>query len=211
MAHPRKRRPDLPKTRRGYEPYECISAVQKAIRRSQPREAVYWGFELWASGYDNWAWARLNEILSEDIGIHGGLQFVHAVLLMATANKSRLVDWLVMEVASDQCERIEIADEAFDRHTRRGLRMGRGWPHFMEHGAQLIDPDYAAVKAGFTDMESWLDKIDADSEDHFVRRVIEKDDMPHNPWASRKKFDSESWLPEPPAEDEEQQQLPEPT
>jgi replication-associated recombination protein RarA len=236
MAQPRKRRPDLPKTRRGYEPYECISAVQKAIRRSQPREAVYWGFELWASGYDNWAWARLNEILSEDIGIadrylpatikvleqtskeekkkkgHGGLQFVHAVLLMATANKSRLVDWLVMEVNSDQCERIEIPDEALDRHTRRGLRMGRGWPHFMEHGAQLIDPDVAAEQAGFDDMDSWLYDIDADSENHFVRRVIEKADMPDNPWASRKKFDSESWLPEPPpAEDEEQQQLPEPT
>jgi hypothetical protein len=231
MAQGKKRRPDLPKTRRGYEPYECISAVQKAIRRSQPREAVYWGWELWASGYDNWAWARLNEILSEDIGIadrylpatikslegqskfekqkknHGGLQFVHAVLLMATAKKSRLVDWLLMEVNSNNCERLEIPDYALDRHTRRGLRMGRDWTHFMEHGARLIDPEPAAEDHGFDSLQDWLDHIDQDSADHFDRRMAKDKTLPDNPWQERKRFNADSWLPTEltPPEDEQQE------
>jgi hypothetical protein len=230
MTPARKRRPDLPKTRRGYEPYECISAVQKAIRRSEPREAVYWGWELWASGYDNWAWARLNEILSEDIGPadrylpatiksleaqskfekqkknHGGLQFVHAVLLMATAKKSRIVDWLLMEINSNNCERLEIPDHALDRHTRRGLRMGRDWTHFMQEGALLINPDHAAHGHGYDDMEQWLDQIDSDSAEHFDRRMAKDPDLPVNPWHERKKTSGDSWLPtaEP---DEEQQEL----
>jgi hypothetical protein len=230
MTPTRKRRPDLPKTRRGYEPYECISAVQKAIRRSQPKEAVYWGWELWVSGYDNWAWARLNEILSEDVGIAdrylpaqikslegqskfekqkkkgGGLQFVHAVLLLATAKKSRLVDWLLAEVNSDNCERLEIPEYALDRHTRRGRQQGRDWPHFMAQGALLIDPDPAAQHAGFDDMEEWLERIDRDASDHFERRLIARDPtLPSNPWAKRDKFShAESWLPT--AEDDEQQQ-----
>jgi hypothetical protein len=233
MTPARKRRPDLPKTRRGYEPYECISAVQKAIRRSEPREAVYWGWELWASGFDNWAWARLNEILSEDIGPadrylpatikslegqskfekqkknHGGLQFVHAVLLMATAKKSRIVDWLLMEVNSNNCERLEIPDYALDRHTRRGLRMGRDWTHFMTEGALLRDPDPAAKYHGYADMETWLNQIDSDSEKHFDDRMAGSKDLPDNPWQERKKFSAESWLPTELTEpEEEQQELP---
>jgi hypothetical protein len=226
----RRRRPDLPKTRRGYEPYECISAMQKAVRRSQPKDAVYWGLELWLSGFDGWAWARINEIMSEDIGIAdrylpatvkaleetskaekqkkngGGLQFVHAVILLATARKSRLVDWWAMEIPSDHTERLEIPDYALDRHTRRGLRMGRGWPHFMAQGALLIDPDPAADEAGFEDMDAWLADEDRLSATHF-ERVQEKDpSLPDNPWAKRKKFtETESWLP---PEEEAQQELP---
>jgi hypothetical protein len=228
---PNRKRPDLPKTRRGYEAYECISAIQKAIRRSEPKEAVYWGFELWASGYDNWAWSRLNEILSEDIGLadrylpatikvleqtskeekkkkgHGGLQFVHAVLLMATAKKSRLVDWLVMEIASDQAERLEIPDHSLDRHTRRGRRMGRDWAHFMAEGALLRDPDEAARHAGYGDMEEWLAQLDAESAEHFETRTgvhLALDPLPDNPWAKRKKFEAESWLPRGPEDDQQQ-------
>jgi hypothetical protein len=202
--------------------------MQKAIRRSQPKEAVYWGLELWLSGYDNWAWSRLNEILSEDIGLAdrylpaqikaleetskfehqkkrgGGLQFVHAVLLMATARKSRLVDWLAMEIPTDHAERLDIPDEALDRHTRRGLRMGRGWDHFLAHGALLIDPDPAANNAGYDDMEAWLKHIDQESEHHFERMQDKDPTLPKNPWTKRRKVAStESWLP--PDEDPQQE------
>jgi hypothetical protein len=238
---PKKRRPDLPKTRRGYEPFEVVSAMQKAIRRSQPKDAVYWSLELWRSGYDNWAWARLNEILSEDIGPAdrdlpatmkaleetskwekkkkngGGLQFVHAVLLMATANKSRIVDWLLMEITSPNATRLEIPDAALDRHTRRGLRMGRDWSHFMVHGARLLDPDQAAALEGQPNMEAWLEQLDRESERHFELRMgLEPGELPpENLWAKRGPSDAESWLPPtPPADDEEakegeaQEQLP---
>jgi replication-associated recombination protein RarA len=238
MAQPKKRRPDLPRTRRGYEPYECISALQKAIRRSQPKHAVYWGWELTKSGYDAWAWARLNEILSEDIGPAdrdlpatikaleetskyekkrkngGGLQFVHAVLLMATAKKSRIVDWLLAEVNSGNHERLEIPDYALDRHTRRGLRMGRDWSHFMAQGALLIDPDQAAETAvseehptGYSTMDEWMEDLERASADHFDRRMEKDPTLPDNPWSKKGKFDQESWLPTEPAEPA-QQELP---
>jgi replication-associated recombination protein RarA len=57
-----------PQTRRGYEVFECISALQKAVRRSQVDEAIYWTVELNESGYGKWAWRRLRVIQSEDIG-----------------------------------------------------------------------------------------------------------------------------------------------
>jgi MgsA AAA+ ATPase C terminal len=200
----------LPRTRRGYDAYECVSALQKSIRRSQVRETVYWGFELWKSGYDNWAWARVAEILSEDIGHAdrylpatikalaetskhkkkakkgGGLEFVHALVLMATAKKSRLSDWLVMEVDSDLAERLEIPPEALDRHTRRGRAAGRDWEHFIAEGAKLIDPDQAAMELGHADMEDMLDAIDSESESHFKRRIDNDPTLPQNPWGQRR-------------------------
>src|SRR4051812_29969156 len=113
----------LPPTKRGYQAHEVVSALQKAVRRSQVREAVYWGFELWAS-YPGWCWKRLHTIASEDIGPAdrtlpatlaalekrseterrkggGGMELVHAVILCATAPKSRIACWMVLGVAGD--------------------------------------------------------------------------------------------------------------
>lgn len=56
-------------TRRGYELGEVVSALQKAVRRSEEERALFWALELEMSGYPTYAWRRLRIILSEDIGL----------------------------------------------------------------------------------------------------------------------------------------------
>lgn len=53
-------------TVRGYDFYECVSAMQKAVRRGDARVAGYFALELWSSGYDNYVWKRLFTISAED-------------------------------------------------------------------------------------------------------------------------------------------------
>jgi hypothetical protein len=199
-----------PPTKRGYNVHEVISALQKAIRRSQPEAAAYWVVELDQSGHSGWAWNRLLCILSEDVGpaaplglvadvkaLHriwadgkdkkagsGGLAIIHATLLLAMAPKNRLANYLAIVLASDHAERLEIPDEALDRHTQRGKKMGRGMEHFMTDAALLIQPD---LEAG--DLEAletkWQD---------LRRRLGEEDPtLPDNAWP-REDGDA-SWLP----------------
>lgn len=175
MTEPAKRS-GPPSTRRGYDAYECVSALQKTVRRSDLKGSVYWAVELDESGHTAWAWKRIKTIATEDIGPAapglaadvralfenwkeeggtGGMYLMHAVLLCANAPKSRAACWGTIVAASDYHDRLDIPDCALDRHTRRGLRMGRGgWTHFMAEAATLIDPapgslaDYEAEMAG---------------------------------------------------------------
>ena len=99
---------------------EVVSALQKCIRRGQVDDALYWAVDMYLTGYDEYAWKRLRIIASEDVGpaepnlpatiealyhtytdlkkkkdeAHAPqrLQFVHAVILLATARKNRIVD-----------------------------------------------------------------------------------------------------------------------
>jgi replication-associated recombination protein RarA len=157
-----------PPTRHGHQAFEAISAVQKAIRRSDPEAAAYWSIELALSGHGAWVWRRIRTIVVEDCDLPPGLvadidvlhswwreskgrdllPVVRAAVSLAIAPKSRLVDWLVHALAAANAERREIPDEALDRHTRRGRAMGRGWEHFLEHGAKLeqFDGDLAALE-----------------------------------------------------------------
>jgi replication-associated recombination protein RarA len=54
------------KTVRGYTVGECISALQKTIRRGDARLAGYFAMELFESGFDAYAWRRLLTISAED-------------------------------------------------------------------------------------------------------------------------------------------------
>ena len=54
------------RTIRGYDFYECASAMQKAIRRNDPKVAGYFALELWHSGYRDYVWKRLFTISAED-------------------------------------------------------------------------------------------------------------------------------------------------
>ena len=56
----------MPLTVRGYDFFECASAVQKAIRRNDPKIASYFAMELHASGYPLYVWKRLLTIAAED-------------------------------------------------------------------------------------------------------------------------------------------------
>ena len=83
---------DLPPTRRGYNPHDVVSAVQKAVRRSDPEATVYWGSELFKSGYGAWAWKRLLIIMTEDVGLGaapGVVADVHALHELAEEFKKK--------------------------------------------------------------------------------------------------------------------------
>ena len=149
---------DAPRTPKGYELHEVISALQKEIRRCKDYEAVYWAIELEAFN-PTALWNRLKIIASEDIGIanpnasllvdvlekqymaagkndSSRLFLVHAVLYLARSPKSRIVDNLLTVVYNAE-ERLEIPDYALDKHTYRGRKMGRGLEHFFAEGAKL--------------------------------------------------------------------------
>jgi replication-associated recombination protein RarA len=108
-------------TKRGYPLYEAVSAMQKAIRRNDPRIAGYFAIEIVEGGFTEYAWRRLLTISAEDcaglitteiwnlyeswrlIDKHkkgGGRIFVaKAVLLLCAVAKSRDADHLTNLVA----------------------------------------------------------------------------------------------------------------
>ncbi len=149
-----------PPTARGYQVHEVISALQKSIRRSDIEHAVYWAVELHQSGHAGWCWNRLKVIAVEDVcpteGVSpeiatlegwgrgsrdggGGMELVSAVIRLASARKSRAACWGLIRAGSDHHERLGIPDEALDRHTRRGLQMGRRHDHFFDEAQKLVD------------------------------------------------------------------------
>ena len=54
------------KTKRGYALLDVASAMQKAIRRSDPKLAGYWALELYCSGFQDYVWKRLFTVSGED-------------------------------------------------------------------------------------------------------------------------------------------------
>lgn len=54
------------RTERGYDFYECTSAMQKAIRRGDAGIAGYFALELVATGYAEYVWKRLLTVSAED-------------------------------------------------------------------------------------------------------------------------------------------------
>ena len=163
MTDHQARRRGIPSTRRGFQFDEAASAVQKLIRRGDEDGALYFALELSDSGYTQYVWRRIFVIVSEDVGlaephmpatIHalhqnaltleakrkgsGRLPLVHAVLLLARAKKSRVVDHALIAFSGDETVR-EIPDVALDKHCKRGRAMGRGLAHFFEEGSLLAN------------------------------------------------------------------------
>jgi hypothetical protein len=60
------KRDDWQITKRGYNFYVVLSALQKAIRRGDARLACYWAAELYESGFGPAVWNRLLIISAED-------------------------------------------------------------------------------------------------------------------------------------------------
>lgn len=105
------------RTKRGFDFYECASALQKAVRRADARVAGYFALELWHSGYGNYVWKRLFTISAEDCfgiitkeieALWQGYEFVNrnakqekgrifiskAVIILCECKKSRDADHL---------------------------------------------------------------------------------------------------------------------
>ena len=47
---------------------EVVSALQKAIRRCQVDDALYWAVDMYLTGYDEYCRKRLRIMASEDVG-----------------------------------------------------------------------------------------------------------------------------------------------
>ena len=154
------------KTSHGHSLIEVVSALQKSIRRGLEDDAIYFGVQMHMAGYHEYAWKRLKIIVSEDIGpaapslpaqidalyrnycelrkkndgIHEPWRicFVHAIILLVRAPKSRVVDHAVMvHFNAHESQRRPVPDCAVDKHTIRGKGMGRGWEHFFDEGSKL--------------------------------------------------------------------------
>ncbi len=158
----------LQKSTSGYLLGEVASAFQKSIRRGEEEDALFFGTELDISGYGEYAWKRMKIMASEDVGLAEPMAavtiqslyqswkeqrtkkdtkheperlfFVHAILVLARARKSREVDnALVVMYEGDRRGALnrEIPDYALDKHTQRGKQMRRGHAHFWDEGARI--------------------------------------------------------------------------
>ena len=149
-------------TRKNYDFYECSSSLQKEIRRGNEKKALFFGIELFSSGYGKYLWKRLLVISSEDIGLadnniptqinslynnykivqelgdtHGSeVIIIQAIMILSRSKKSRICDHAkVYALVTD--DNFEIPDYALDNHTRRGKIKGRKFDFFIEEGARL--------------------------------------------------------------------------
>jgi hypothetical protein len=152
-------------TANGYVLSECVSALQKCIRRGLFEEAFFWAAEI-ETRYPDYLWVRLTVIANEDIGLaspqtimlvetlrhqyfylleksHGPSQrlvLCNVIVAMCTAEKTRLADDLqcVIYRKRDFEEwRLDIPDFALDKHTKRGRGMGRDVAHWRAEGCKL--------------------------------------------------------------------------
>lgn len=108
-------------TLNGYDMFEVVSAFQKEIRRSNEKNAMYWGVELYNSGFIPYAWKRMIIMSTEDIGLaypnapviinalyeqyqklseakgdkkgQNRLPYTQAILFLVRCPKSRHTDW----------------------------------------------------------------------------------------------------------------------
>jgi len=154
----------MPRTVNGYCPFECMSAVQKMIRRGDERTAMLFAVEManTSKAYRTMIINRLVVTAYEDIGnesldvishVNGTVQilrenpgkcgdmllFGSIIRALARAPKSREGDHFMQLclIKWDEKGPGEIPDCALDKHTRRGKRMGRGVEHFWAEGAKL--------------------------------------------------------------------------
>jgi replication-associated recombination protein RarA len=180
----------------GYKLGEVASALQKSIRRGDEDSALFWATELDLSGYTEYAWKRLRIITSEDVGLaepmmaaniqalyqawsdqrkkrderHGPerLFFVHAIMLLARAKKSRMVDHALIAYYEAERPTRCIPDCALDKHTVTGKRLRRGHEHFWTEGAKinnaakLEDPYYTTARATRVDGQPSREVIQAE-------------------------------------------------
>ena len=59
----------VPPTKNGYDFFEATSSFQKAIRRCDEDQALFWAVEFWESNRAEYVWQRMFVMTSEDIGL----------------------------------------------------------------------------------------------------------------------------------------------
>lgn len=152
-------------TIKGYDMFEASSAFQKAIRRCDEKQALFFMAEFYDSGKAEYLWKRMMIIVAEDIGLAEPAMHTHirelylsfqwmlakndkkkserlfltqAVLMMIRCRKSRLVDWALNITWDSHFEtQLEIPDWAIDIHSAKGKRMGKTINNFLNEGSHL--------------------------------------------------------------------------
>ncbi|MDC3257162.1 hypothetical protein OAU44_00140 [bacterium] len=145
--------------------FEAMSAMQKGIRRNEPETAYF--FALVLERFNPiMLWNRLQIIVSEDIGRAnpslpttfetlrkwyyddldkggtGTLYLSHIITLMASGPKCRDADNIVTSVKERmhyEGDYMPVPDYAYDKHTLKGKKMGRGREHFWTEAAKLAE------------------------------------------------------------------------
>lgn len=145
----------------GHQLSEVISAMQKHIRRGEEEQAMECAIQIESIQW-KYLWNRLKVIASEDIGIADSsvatllssladnyedarrrnndsyrLFLGHAILAMCRAPKSRIVDAFIIDLYMRDEDWYEVPDYAFDKHTAKGRRLGRGIDHFFDEATKL--------------------------------------------------------------------------
>ena len=172
----------------GYAFGECVSALQKRIRAGDAREAAYWAVEIEACGAKErrYLWNRFRVIVSEDIGptsegnalvplisalaenYHDAwarrndsyrLFLMHAIIAMCQVSKTRICDDLAVCVYQ-QSDRYDIPDNALDKHTGRGRRMGRGVRHWLDEGIPVTPVN--------TELEPLASELKAEAQEYLL-------------------------------------------
>ena len=172
----------------GYDFFECSSALQKSIRRCDEAEAMFWALELYQSNYAKYLWKRIIIMASEDVGMAEPsfpavimalkqmydfllekkdkhrperLPFMHAIVKLANARKSRYIDLCISVYENDHRKRVgkhQIPDYALDMHTRKGKMKGRGLDHFYKEGAKINNQNKMPNEEEFEKMARVADK-----------------------------------------------------
>jgi hypothetical protein len=155
------------KTIGGYNGYQVVSALQKCIRRGLEQDALFWATELWASSSQTgreYIWHRLRVIASEDIGLADNDACVqvsalyanftrrpnekiflwHAVLLLARAPKSRIVDHAGITISRGPRPKREMPSFAIDNHAGGEMNWSES---FKLVNCTLPDPYEAQARA----------------------------------------------------------------
>lgn len=153
-------------TKNGYPGDEIISALQKSIRRGKEEDACMFAYEMYISSpeLEEKMWRRLLTISVEDIGMGNAtaammvnhlnqmhlnfnyadgdrpMFFIHAIRYLCECEKDRSSDLLKNIVIKSFAmgDFPEIPDYAIDKHTQRGLEMGRDSMHFLNEASAVF-------------------------------------------------------------------------
>jgi len=155
-------------TPKGYNPYELMSGLQKFIRRSLEKEALFCFYEMESAGLYPHARNRLLTIIYEDVSL-GNISLTNSIgilihrmdeyykkkdgawrlvlgniiLQACRGGKSRIADQFVCTVAAMMIDGYRVDfdehDYVFDCHTLKGKKMGRGYDHFYNEGSKIIE------------------------------------------------------------------------
>lgn len=153
-------------TRNGLAGDEVISSLQKCIRRGLVEEACQFAYEMYITSpqMEEKLWRRLITITVEDIGMGDPsatilinnlnemrknyayadgdrpIFFIHAIRYLCSCKKDRSSDLLKNIIIKNFAMGFvpKVPDFALDKHTVKGMEMGRDSFHFLNEASKVI-------------------------------------------------------------------------